>query len=226
MAKKCDMIYIETWRSEIKRKQDVERKTGRTKVSRKSVEKIRNAEFSQVLNDHCKDIDESCWEVLEMQHFGTVSGTVRCWRFGCDGQAKFFLSHLGAYEPIWRVVTYSKKFFQEFKKSIQWSKSEKIQWRFLCGFSREGKETFKAFAVILILRDFHFHSGEELGRELYLLVKVLFGQIILTVDFKMETSKVQGSFAKKWKNSGDICQSKLLLSNFELFFVWEPQKFI
>ena len=163
MAKKCDMIYIETWRSEIKRKQDVERKTGRTKVSRKSVEKIRNAEFSQVLNDHCKDIDESCWEVLEMQHFGTVSGTVRCWRFGCDGQAKFFLSHLGAYEPIWRVVTYSKKFFQEFKKSIQWSKVRKDTVEIFMWLLKGRKGNFQSFRSDSDFKRFSFSLRRGIG---------------------------------------------------------------
>ena len=143
MAKKRDTIQIETWISE--KKHDMERNTGRLKFSGESGKKIRKVEFSLDLNDHCKVIDESCWEVFEMQQFATVSGTLRSWRFGCDGQAKSFTSHLGAYELIWRVVTYSKYFFQEYKKSIQRSKVREDTVEIFMWLLKGRKGNFQSF---------------------------------------------------------------------------------
>ena len=92
------------------------------KISGKSAKKITNVDFSKDFKEHCKDVDDSCWEVLEMQQFGTVSGTLRSWRFDCDGEAKTFTSLLGSYEHNWRVLGYSKAFFQKYKNFIQRSK--------------------------------------------------------------------------------------------------------
>ena len=60
--------------------------------------KIKNVEFSLVLKYPFNNIDESFWEVLEMQQFGTFSGTLRNWQFVCDGPVKVSTSLLGAYD--------------------------------------------------------------------------------------------------------------------------------
>ena len=162
-----------------------------------------------------------------MQQFGTVSGTLRSWRFGCDGQAKSFTSHLGAYELIWRVVTYSKYFFQEYKKSIQRNKVREDTVEL--GFSREGKEIPKLSQWFWFWENFIFTQGRNWRREFYLLVGGWNSVWSVKLDSWFQDGNIESTLffcEEVKKNSGYICQSKYLLSNFEVFFVWEPQKFV